>query len=72
MPPHCHPRSLLSSPRRRGSIPRAATSRMKRKKMTLKRILAPPAHEEELQRDEWIPAFAGMTAEGGDDSRGRG
>jgi len=37
---------------------------MKRKEMTLKRILAPLAHEGELQRDEWIPAFAGMTAEG--------
>jgi len=35
---------------------------MKRKGMTLKRILAPLSHDEELQRDEWIPAFAGMTA----------
>jgi len=37
---------------------------MKRKEMTLKRrILASPAHDGELQKDEWIPAFAGMTAE---------
>jgi len=36
---------------------------MKRKEITLKRILVPPTYEGELQRDEWIPAFAGMTAE---------
>jgi len=30
--------------------------------MTLKRILVPSAYERKLQTDEWIPAFAGMTA----------
>jgi len=32
---------------------------MKRKGMTLKRIIVPCSHDGELQRDEWIPAFAG-------------
>jgi hypothetical protein len=35
---------------------------MKHKKMTLKRILTPTANEGELQKNKWIPAYAGMTA----------
>ena len=42
---------------------RTATSQMKCEGMTLKRILASRSHEGELQRDKWIPAFAGMTTE---------
>jgi len=37
---------------------------MKHEGMTLKRTLASPAHEGELQTDKWIPACAGMTAKG--------